>query len=508
MIAKISLSFEIPSNLTIDQLLSKIAEKHSLQQLEQHCLTKTFYDSFDWRLYNANLLCEFNQSENDCYLNLINHTTGQLIYKSSIEKIPRFATGFTDKLLIQQLVPLLEMRAFLPLSCLQLKTYALNILNAQQEAIAQITIEEYESLKSRLILHSINGYEKTLIHLKPFFTQTLSLKKVSKSVFFRALKAQKRKPDDYSSKLNIKLDPALSAQQAVKMIYKQLLHAIKRNEQGTINAVDTEFLHDFRVAIRRTRTGLSQLKAILPEEVIRRYGDYFGWLGKITATPRDLDVYVLNFEHYKSFLPPGMRENINPLQQVLLDKQSAAQKELVAHLSSEKYLAGLSDWENYLNQAVTKSSKGKKLSIKQLADLRIWKVYQRVIKQGFAITEHSSSTELHELRKACKKLRYLIEFFQSLYPSEKIKILLKALKGLQELLGDFQDWAVQQQTLRQMSDEMRQKGCSEQTISAIAELIKILEAKNHKARYDFADNFAVFTDSKNHIIFKSLFNHK
>ena len=54
---------------------------------------------------------------------------------------------------------------------------------------------------------------------------------------------------------------------ASKFIYSHLLKAIKDNEQGTIADTDSEFLHDFRVAVRRTRTGLSQLKVVLPDNI-------------------------------------------------------------------------------------------------------------------------------------------------------------------------------------------------------------------------------------------------
>ena len=63
-----------------------------------------------------------------------------------------------------------------------------------------------------------------------------------------ALRLQGRKPNDYSSKININLDPEMRADIAIKYIYSHLLKAIKDNEQGAIADIDSEFLHDFRVA--------------------------------------------------------------------------------------------------------------------------------------------------------------------------------------------------------------------------------------------------------------------
>jgi CHAD domain-containing protein len=504
----IPVHFELPGNLNIGRFMDSPPKNFSWQLTEQYYVIRTFYDCFDWRLYNANLLCEFNQAKKFSELSLINYGSGQLIARLNIEKIPPFISELDDSPLTQQLLPLLGVRALLPLVHLNLQVYQLNIFNHAQKTVAHLRIEEYEDLRHRVTLKKIKGYNKVATQLNHFLSDTLGLKPVTKPVFVAALKIQGRKPGDYSSKLNIKLKPDLPAPQAVKTIYKQLLETIKINEQGTINAIDSEFLHDFRVAIRRTRAGLGQFQAVLPNEISHRYSEYFAWLGQITSPLRDLDVYVANFDLYKSSLPPAMREDLNPLHEFLKLKQSAAQKELATQLQSKEYLTNLLDWENYLNQSAisTADEKNATLSIKQLADLRIWKVYQRVIKHGSLINDKSPPISLHNLRKTCKKLRYLIEFFQSFYPAEKIKLLINALKELQELLGDFQDCAVQEQTLKHFSDEMHQSGCClEQTFLAIAALIEVLDVKSCKARNDFAKHFAIFAASENRIIFKSLF---
>jgi CHAD domain-containing protein len=301
----------------------------------------------------------------------------------------------------------------------------------------------------------------------------------------------------------------MPADKAVRAIYLHLLEAIKANEKGTINALDSEFLHNFRVAVRRTRSALSQLKGILPAKVSSRYSEYFAWLGEITCTSRDLDVYLLSFNAYKAKLPKAMRKDLEPLQQFLKVKQAAAQKELSQQLTSAKYLAALNKWEQYLQKAESKTcdSIKAKLSIKQLADVRIYKVYQRVIKQGTAINDSSLPSDLHDLRKTCKKLRYLLEFFQSLYSATKIKMLIKALKGLQECLGEFQDLAVQEQALKQFSAEMV-NDVPDKTFAAIGALIQVLDGKRNQARSNFEGCFTAFNQPRNQALFQALFVSK
>ncbi len=77
-------------------------------------------------------------------------------------------------------------------------------------------------------------------------------------------------------------------------IYQALLDNINRNIPGVLADWDTEFLHDLRVAIRRTRSGLSLVKKVLPDAVVARFKRDFGLLGSLTGPTRDLDVYLLN----------------------------------------------------------------------------------------------------------------------------------------------------------------------------------------------------------------------
>ncbi|MDD2739552.1 MAG: CHAD domain-containing protein, partial [Methylomonas lenta] len=148
------------------------------------------------------------------------------------------------------------------------------------------------------------------------------------------------------------------------------------------------------------------------------------------------------------------------------------------------------------------------LTIKDLADQRLWKVYKHLIKEAEDITEDSKAESLHALRKTCKKLRYLMEFFQSLYPDDEIKTLIKALKGFQDVLGNIQDVDVQVTNLKKFSEEMMANKVQSNTFLAMGVLVQNLETMRCAARKDFAKQFTLFNQEKNRIIFKSLFAHQ
>ncbi len=502
-----SLQFELPLNLTVEKFIAELSHEVDTQPVSRQSSCKTYYDSFDWRMYSNGITCEFNQAKRVGSLTLRSIKTGLLIAESKLKKVPSFSNAFEPGILRDTLEPLLEMRALLPVCSLDYQIHHLNIINKDQKIILRLIIEEYAQFNNRVLLQPVKGYDKALEHMTELLTETLGLTAVDEPVLERVLQVHGRKPKDYSSKLNINLDPEMRADIAGKYIYTHLLKAIKVNEQGTIADTDSEFLHDFRVAVRRTRAGLSQIKGILPDHINAYYVDFFSWLSQITGLTRDLDVYLLNFERYKSSLPDSIREDLNPLYDFLQVKQHKAQKELAKKLQSEKYLSTLSEWEYYLKEPSFKQAleQNAKLTIKELADLRIWKIFTRVLQEGDAITGASPAEALHDLRKSCKKLRYLMEFFQSLYPEQQIKYLIKHLKELQEVLGDFQDYAVQEHTLKQFSEEMMALNTPANTFLAMGVLIQDLDAHRCRARKDFSSRFEDFKQEENRSAFKRLF---
>src|SRR5690606_30816838 len=75
--------------------------------------------------------------------------------------------------------------------------------------------------------------------------------------------------------------------------------------------------------------------------------------------------------------------------------------------------------------------------------------HKKICRYGAEIDEHTPDEQIHELRIEGKKLRYLLDFFSELFAAEQVKPQLKALKRLQTILGDFNDYGVQQEFLLQ-----------------------------------------------------------
>lgn len=502
-----SLQFELPASLSAEKFIAKLHEKADIQLISQNYCLRTYYDSFDWRLWENGMLCEFNRSKAASNLILRRIKNGHEINCCEISEIPPFPKQLKPGAIQDTLQTLLDMRALLAVCTLEYEAYQLNLLNKDKKTLLRLTIEEYELCNNRVVLQPIKGYEKAAEYIIDLLTGDMGLIAADKPVLLIALQLQGRKPKEYSSKLKLGLDPELRADSAVKTIYLHLLKTIKDNEQGTLADIDSEFLHDFRVSIRRTRSGLTQIKGVLPDDSSAYFADFFSWLGHVTCPVRDLDVYLYNFDQYKRSLPEDIRDDLNPLHEFLSEKKQKARKEMVRKLKSAKYKTTLLEWEQYLKQPppLNPAEANAYLSVKKVADLRIWKLYKRVLHQGDAITPLSPADNLHRLRKTCKKLRYLMEFFQNFYPEQQIKPLIKDLKKLQEVLGDFQDFSVQERSIKLFSDEMIANKTPAKTFLAMGMLIQTLDIKKSNVRKHFSSRFENFKRKHNQSTFKSLF---
>jgi CHAD domain-containing protein len=256
---------------------------------------------------------------------------------------------------------------------------------------------------------------------------------------------------------------------------------------------------------------LSQIKKVLPAKDRKHFQEEFSWLGQVTGPNRDLDVYLLKMADFESILPGNVRSDLRPLYEFLHRRQREEHRLLVEALDSKRFSTLKEGWQRFLQESHSSDDlSAASEPVHTGASRRIWKVYRRILKKGKAINDRSPAEALHELRIECKKLRYLLEFFHSLYESKRIRKLIKSLKLLQDNLGDFNDCEVQQHTLKGFAHSMLEEGsASAETLMAMGRLVEHLELGQKTQRKLFASRFAKFADPKNEKRFRELFSpHK
>lgn len=130
----------------------------------------------------------------------------------------------------------------------------------------------------------------------------------------------------------------------------------------------------------------------------------------------------------------------------------------------------------------------------EVAAARTWRIYRRLVRDGRRITPASVPTELHDLRKDAKKLRYALECFGSLFDPDEVALGVKELKGVQDVLGTFQDCEVQKASLASLGGELidEQGASTAATLLAMGALVDQLDDREAQARAAFADRFERF----------------
>jgi CHAD domain-containing protein len=355
----------------------------------------------------------------------------------------------------------------------------------------------------------VRGYGKRFTKLIKFFNQYGDSKSIhGDNEFKAALKASgDRTPLDYTSKFFVFLDAGMSARQAVKTIYSDLLATMQRNRQGIIDDIDSEFLHDFRVAVRRTRSAMSLIKNVLEPEVAERFQEEFRYLGQVTGPTRDLDVYLLMENNYKARLPERLQTGLHYFFEDLAQRRSQEQRRLARALRGSRYQQIVTDWQEYLDRDDRENPTSKSdTPVEQIARKIILKRCLRVVRDGRAIHQDTPDSELHRLRIQGKKLRYSLEFFSSLFPDKKMKKLINQLKLLQDNLGDFNDLSVQQDMLREYLADIRPRTVkSKELAAAIAGLLTNLYHQHRRVRTHFKETFAHFASDENLAVYQELF---
>ncbi len=299
------------------------------------------------------------------------------------------------------------------------------------------------------------------------------------------------------------MTPDTPMRQAMQTVYLQLYSHLIYNEQGILKGTNIEYLHKFRISIRKTRTALKLLKGVFTDEQESRYLGLFSDLAKSTNKLRDLDVYHTSKPLFTQRLPSNIRKDIYPFFKQLKKERSQEYAIVKNKLQSVDYQLFKQDWHALIT-ADPYPFKNKPLperSIFEVACEQMNKTHCRILKIGSSITPSSSDKKLHRLRIECKKLRYLFEFFSPLFPDKTMAVLVKHLKLLQNNLGTFNDLYVQKEFLNAYIKHANLKA---EAILALGYLIRTLDEEQKQVRKKFKQSFKNFATQESQLVMQLL----
>jgi len=513
------LAYILPSPVELASLLSGLPEKYHIRECGISVDTICYLDTFDWRLYNKELLC-FRIGKTSFVLTSF---AGEFkLQEEGPTHEKPLPLHFPGGALGEKLMTVAGIRALLPHAEITRKSQCFQVMNRDQKIVLSGSLELNQmitpdneggcppvSLGGSLRLLGVRGYEKILEKVtEGLKLQGLEAGYSEERTLRLALTELGENSHHYSSQFSIILDPAESVILAAQKIFLQLLKGMEQNVFGIIEDIDTEFLHDFRVALRRTRSLLGSIKKIVHPDDIVRFQQGLKDVGTFTGPVRDLDVYLLAKKDYQSMLPEGLQEGLTLFFQGLAKQRTKELQRLRKALQSRKFQSFMAQWQEYLENSILLSSliSGQK-PCKEVASKSIRKRLRSILESGAQIGPQSPDTELHCLRIQAKKLRYLLEFYRSLFPETEMDILVKSLKKLQDNLGNFNDLSVQQKMLGEYQNALalKEQKNAIKVAAALGGLITHLYEEQINVRNKFEQTFEQFTTVENSKLFTLLF---
>lgn len=473
--------------------------------------TETAYlDTFDWRLFNRSGALLLSGDT----LTLASLDADGESIQTTIDRQPVFAWDLPDGRLRKQVEGVLEMRALLVRAHVRTLTTTYRALNDDEKTVGRLAVdavslrEGSDPANTFIRLAPVRGYDRDLAEIAERLAAAGAVELAAGELFQAVMQSAGQQPGGYQPKPVVSLDPTMRADEAMKALLRAELEVIQINEPYIPQDIDTEFLHDYRVALRRARSALAEVKGVFAADITRKLRTDLQFANQFSNDLRDLDVYLLSEERYRALLPSQLRDGIAPLFDHLRGRRADALAQMVEAVVSPEYRRVMEDWSVFLEEPLPRhapSNTGRR-PVLDVANQRITKQYRQVLKDGMAITAESPDEMVHALRIQCKRLRYLMELFAGLYEPREINGLIKQLRTLQGNLGDFNDLSVQEAYLMRTAAEMAARRLpTADTLMAIGALVAALDAERAVVRSAFGDTFDAFAARDNRQRFKQTF---
>lgn len=218
----------------------------------------------------------------------------------------------------------------------------------------------------------------------------------------------------------------------------------ERNIQRVSNKLDdyiknpnAENIHDIRKAIRRLEATYRSLpsKKVRKKRIIKEYAEYSKRLFSINSQIRDIDIINEKLSGDENF---AQQKIIKSIEGSLCKQRQAKLSEAISFALELRKLR-----VPELSKEMESPNKRSKKRFRKMTSKFATRIEHNL---PIVINDSKKITELHELRKDCKKLRYLLELLpenndkdQGIQKDNYVSQLMEKLENVQDFLGTIHD---------------------------------------------------------------------
>ena len=297
-------------------------------------------------------------------------------------------------------------------------------------------VQKLEELEAEIL----NGPEGALQSLSVLLSDRFHYPPSKASKFevaierFKITIPSKKPPKGLRPRLDDRLDLA------VRKILTHQFMWLREHLPGVQQDLDTEFVHQARVATRRMRSALRLFREAIPESAATYLGGELKWLGGMFGAVRDLDVFLLNLSRFKDRIESFPAKKKRAFEDLIEKHRRAPLEALCQALESPRYR----NFERRLAQFLERPLPARprpSLALKpvrEVAPVIITEKFDAVIEQGRALLADPKPKQYHLLRIQMKKLRYASEFMATAYEGT-LDAMIERTVEIQDCLGELQD---------------------------------------------------------------------
>ncbi len=385
--------------------------------------------------------------------------------------LPRLLAEWPAGPVRKRLTPVVDIRALLPLAAVTMQGVVASRLDDQGKTVARL--EAWLATPAGtapllwVVVAALRGYRHEhrslvaeLVHRGWRVSDAEPLTVVRRSVVDEAV-------DDGLAGFT---DGAQPAGAALCAWLSEAVQRLPPLETGVKDDIDTEFLHDLRVTLRKMRALTAQFKTVFTPAAGARIRTILGDWARASNTVRDLDVWLLSKAEHAALVPTSLRPGLDTFFAGLAVERAAAQRRLAARLGSAAHRR---EWATLVKLlAAAPSGPDATLPLATLAAMRTWKTFRRAAREAAQIHAGTAAAAVHEVRIRCKKLRYLLDACGELTAPEDQHGLRDRLKAVQAVLGTYNDVAVQSAGLLH---RVSVRGTSPAVLLAVGALVGALD---------------------------------
>ncbi|MEI7835711.1 MAG: CHAD domain-containing protein [Planctomycetota bacterium] len=269
--------------------------------------------------------------------------------------------------------------------------------------------------------------------------------------------------------------------------------------------IDTEFLHQARVATRRMRSALRLFHQAVPEKTADYLEAELKWLAGLFGAVRDLDVFVLNLSRFKKSISQFPATAKAALEAWLATHRSGPLGILREALDSARYRGFERRLMQFLQRPLAPRPKVL-LALKKVRDVAPVLVagkLEAVLTRGQAMLANPKPQRRHALRIQMKKLRYVSEFMAPAYDGG-LDPFIKQMAAIQDCLGEMQDTVYTRAFIEQLRDDWKGTLVDPTLLFVLGEIYQLQANIERKQRGKLRIAWARFASEETVALFRGL----